>query len=187
MIKAYITAAMLLVLAPSAALAQRAGDAALGAVAGAVVLGPVGAVAGAFVGYTAGPSISRSWGSDRSRSSRHREAGLEGQCARREGGSHRPRRRRARRERAFSDLQQSGATPGRSRQTFISAGADAGLSARDALMRRYCPTPLPCASARAERGGRTTVTVQAASAATLPATLPSSERSIEFCRAPMTI
>jgi hypothetical protein len=72
MIKAYTTAAMLLVLAPSAALAQRAGDAALGAVAGAVVLGPVGAVAGAFVGYTAGPSISRSWGLEGSRSSRHR-------------------------------------------------------------------------------------------------------------------
>src|SRR3954453_13514484 len=72
MIKAYTTAAMLLVLAPSAALARRAGEAALGAVAGAVVLGPVGAVAGAFVGYTAGPSISRSWGLEGSRSSRHR-------------------------------------------------------------------------------------------------------------------
>lgn len=72
MIKAYSIAALLLVLAPSAALAQRAGDAALGAVAGAVVLGPVGAVAGAFVGYTAGPSISRSWGLEGSRSSRHR-------------------------------------------------------------------------------------------------------------------
>jgi hypothetical protein len=72
MIKAFTAAAMLLVLAPSAALAQRAGDAALGAVAGAVVLGPVGAVAGAFVGYTAGPSISRSWGLEGSRSSRHR-------------------------------------------------------------------------------------------------------------------
>jgi hypothetical protein len=72
MIKAFTTAALLLVLAPSAALAQRAGDAALGAVAGAVVLGPVGAVAGAFVGYTAGPSISRSWGLEGSRSSRHR-------------------------------------------------------------------------------------------------------------------
>ena len=33
-------------------------------------------------------------------------------------------------------------------------------------------------------GGRTTVTVQAASAATLAETLPSSVRSIEFCRAP---
>jgi hypothetical protein len=63
---------LLLALAPSAALAQRAGDAALGAVAGAVVLGPVGAVAGAFVGYTAGPSISRSWGLEGSRSTRHR-------------------------------------------------------------------------------------------------------------------
>src|SRR3981081_126517 len=41
---------------------NRAGDAALGAVSGAVVLGPVGAVAGALIGYTAGPAISRSWG-----------------------------------------------------------------------------------------------------------------------------
>ena len=72
MIKVYSIAALLLVLAPSSAMAQRAGDAALGAVAGAVVLGPVGAVAGAFVGYTAGPSISRSWGLEGSRPSRHR-------------------------------------------------------------------------------------------------------------------
>jgi hypothetical protein len=72
MIKVYITAALLMVLVPSSAMAQRAGDAALGAVAGAVVLGPVGAVAGAFVGYTAGPSISRSWGLEGSRSSRNR-------------------------------------------------------------------------------------------------------------------
>ena len=72
MIKAYSVAALLLVLVPSSALAQRAGDTALGALAGAVVLGPVGAVAGAFVGYTAGPSISRSWGLEGSRSSRHR-------------------------------------------------------------------------------------------------------------------
>jgi Bacteriocin class II with double-glycine leader peptide len=41
---------------------ERAGSAALGAVSGAVVLGPVGAVAGAFIGYAAGPSIARSWG-----------------------------------------------------------------------------------------------------------------------------
>ena len=47
---------------------DRAGDAALGAVSGAVVLGPVGAVAGAFIGYTAGPSIARSWGMRRSAS-----------------------------------------------------------------------------------------------------------------------
>jgi hypothetical protein len=73
MVRALTAAAMILLLAPSAALAQeRATDAALGAVAGAVVLGPIGAVAGAFVGYSAGPSISRSWGVDRSRSARHR-------------------------------------------------------------------------------------------------------------------
>jgi len=47
---------------------DRAGDAALGAVSGAVVLGPVGAVAGALIGYTAGPSIARSWGLQRSAS-----------------------------------------------------------------------------------------------------------------------
>src|SRR5262245_42653724 len=43
---------------PSATFAgERVGDAALGALSGAVVLGPVGAVAGAVIGYTAGPSI----------------------------------------------------------------------------------------------------------------------------------
>ena len=47
---------------------ERAGSAALGAVSGAVVLGPVGAVAGAFIGYTAGPAIARSWRSERSTS-----------------------------------------------------------------------------------------------------------------------
>jgi hypothetical protein len=41
---------------------ERAADAAIGAVSGAVVLGPVGAVAGAIVGFTAGPSIARSFG-----------------------------------------------------------------------------------------------------------------------------
>ena len=74
MIKAITAAAALLLLLVSpAAFAQRAGDAALGAVAGAVVLGPVGAVAGAFVGYTAGPSISRSWGLEGRRSARQRK------------------------------------------------------------------------------------------------------------------
>jgi len=75
MTKALTAAAVILLLAPSAALAQeqhRAGDAALGALSGAVVLGPIGAVAGAFVGYSAGPSIARSWGIDRSGSARHR-------------------------------------------------------------------------------------------------------------------
>jgi hypothetical protein len=74
MTKAFATALMILLLAPAAALAQdhRPGDAALGALSGAVVLGPVGAVAGAVVGYAAGPSIARSWGFDRGGSARHR-------------------------------------------------------------------------------------------------------------------
>jgi len=60
-------AAIVLALTPVGALAQeRAGDAALGALSGAVVLGPVGAVAGAVVGYTAGPAISHSWRAHRS-------------------------------------------------------------------------------------------------------------------------
>ena len=54
-------------LAPLGAFAQeRVGDAALGGLSGAIVLGPVGAVAGIVVGYAAGPSISRSWGWRRS-------------------------------------------------------------------------------------------------------------------------
>jgi hypothetical protein len=58
-------------LMPSAAMAgERAGDAALGAVSGALVLGPIGAVGGAAIGYTAGPSISHSWGLHRSNSRR---------------------------------------------------------------------------------------------------------------------
>ena len=71
--KALITAIVLLAGVPASAAAQeRAGSAALGAVSGAVVLGPVGAVAGAVIGYTAGPSIARSWGVKGSRSARHR-------------------------------------------------------------------------------------------------------------------
>lgn len=55
-------AAMSLMVSTAAVAGERATDAALGAVSGAVVLGPIGAVAGAFIGYTAGPSISRAWG-----------------------------------------------------------------------------------------------------------------------------
>jgi hypothetical protein len=58
---AAIAAAIMAV--PAAADAQeRMGDAALGAISGAVVAGPFGAVAGGLVGWTAGPSIARSWG-----------------------------------------------------------------------------------------------------------------------------
>jgi hypothetical protein len=41
---------------------DRGGSAVLGAVSGLVVFGPVGAAAGALVGYTAGPAIAQSWG-----------------------------------------------------------------------------------------------------------------------------
>src|SRR5262252_3599964 len=65
--KPLAVAAVALSFAPSCVLAQqRAGDAALGALSGAVVLGPVGAVAGAVIGFTAGPAISHSWGVRRS-------------------------------------------------------------------------------------------------------------------------
>ena len=47
---------------------RRIGNAALGTAAGLVVFGPIGAVAGAAIGYTAGEGIARSWGINRSRS-----------------------------------------------------------------------------------------------------------------------
>jgi len=71
--KIAIAAGLVLALAGSQAVAEehRGGDAALGALSGAVVFGPIGAVAGAVVGYAAGPSIAHSWGFRRSRSARH--------------------------------------------------------------------------------------------------------------------
>jgi hypothetical protein len=60
-------------LLPTAALAQeRAGDAALGAISGALVGGPIGAVAGGVIGFTAGPHIARGLGFRHHRSYRHR-------------------------------------------------------------------------------------------------------------------
>ena len=64
--------ALSLVSSPVRADEHRPGDAALGALSGAVVLGPIGAVAGAVVGYTAGPSIAHSWGFRHSRSAANR-------------------------------------------------------------------------------------------------------------------
>ena len=56
--KTVVAALIAICCVPSATFAgERVGDAALGALSGAVVLGPVGAVAGAVIGYTAGPSI----------------------------------------------------------------------------------------------------------------------------------
>ncbi len=59
---AFVIAAALPLASTSALAAERAGDAALGAVSGALVLGPIGAVAGALVGYTTGPDIAHAWG-----------------------------------------------------------------------------------------------------------------------------
>jgi hypothetical protein len=71
--KMLAAAAIVTVLAPLGAVAQeRVGDAALGALSGAVVLGPVGAVAGAVVGYTTGPAIASSWGLRRHGRRHHR-------------------------------------------------------------------------------------------------------------------
>src|SRR5262245_33071004 len=72
-----IAVAIALCLLPSTALAdERVGDAALGAVSGAVVLGPVGALAGAAIGFTVGPAIASSWGLRRSESRRVRQSAL---------------------------------------------------------------------------------------------------------------
>src|ERR1700754_1221381 len=60
--KQIVIAALALTVSTGAIAGERATSAALGAVSGAVVLGPIGAVAGAFIGYSAGPSMSRAWG-----------------------------------------------------------------------------------------------------------------------------
>jgi len=72
--KAIAIAALTLSLISSQARADehRGGDAALGALSGAVVFGPIGAVAGAVVGYSAGPSIAHAWGFRRSHSAARR-------------------------------------------------------------------------------------------------------------------
>lgn len=61
-----VLATVLTLVSFGASAGERVGDAALGALAGAVVLGPIGLVAGAAVGYTAGPAIASSWGLRRS-------------------------------------------------------------------------------------------------------------------------
>jgi hypothetical protein len=53
--------------APTSALADRAVNTGLGVGSGLIVFGPVGAVVGGVVGYTAGEGIARSWGLSRSR------------------------------------------------------------------------------------------------------------------------
>src|SRR4051794_2232605 len=79
----FLAPLILLALAPAQGWAQgRGGDAALGAVSGAVVFGPVGALAGAVVGFTAGPSIAHSWGLRRSGSRKFSRAKSRGEMSR---------------------------------------------------------------------------------------------------------
>jgi hypothetical protein len=60
-----------LMLVPVAA-GERLGDGAMGALAGAVVAGPVGLVAGGVIGYAAGPNISERLGINKARHRRVR-------------------------------------------------------------------------------------------------------------------
>jgi hypothetical protein len=66
-----VLAAAVVIFPVGAGAQQRAGNAVIGALAGAVVFGPVGAVAGAAVGYTAGEGIGRAWGLKRTRRARN--------------------------------------------------------------------------------------------------------------------
>ena len=60
-IAAIVIASAVFVLPTIASAGERVGDAALGAISGALVAGPIGAVAGGVIGYTAGPAISGEW------------------------------------------------------------------------------------------------------------------------------
>jgi|SRR5262245_3769561 len=72
-----IAAVIAFLCVPSATRAdERVGDAALGAVSGAVVLGPIGALAGAAIGYAAGPAIANAWGLRRSEPRPARQSAL---------------------------------------------------------------------------------------------------------------
>jgi hypothetical protein len=121
--KTVLVVVLTLPLLSTAAKAQeRGGDAALGALSGAVVLGPIGAVAGAVVGYTAGPSIAHSWGLRRSTADRRQSsAGRPRQANALARGSDLPPRDRVVTENAVS------APPAPPRTPPANARTDAGM------------------------------------------------------------
>ncbi len=63
--KLILPAAVVILLPTAASAGERVTDAAIGAVAGAVVAGPVGFVGGGLIGYVAGPQIACDLGVDR--------------------------------------------------------------------------------------------------------------------------
>jgi hypothetical protein len=62
---AAVAIALSLAFVTNSAYAGRVANTAIGTLTGLVVFGPVGAIAGAAVGYTAGRGIARSWGLSR--------------------------------------------------------------------------------------------------------------------------
>jgi hypothetical protein len=70
--KVLLVAAAAILTAGAAQAQERLVDGVLGGLAGAVVVGPVGLVAGGVVGATARPAISSSWGLSGRRHHHHR-------------------------------------------------------------------------------------------------------------------
>jgi len=85
-----ITSAAMAFLSAVAGAQERAGDAALGAISGAIVGGPVGAVAGGVIGFTAGPNIARGLGLKRHRPQRARVAAARRNAPPKEGSNATP-------------------------------------------------------------------------------------------------